>query len=123
LQVGLTKVIAFEQQWLSHRFRQSVRKTVAEVESSGMPALAKVRECLTGKIGLIDAYGFDIHLGVSEKFVRLANGGITTSGFRDHRGFDKGSGRNVARVRIGDCADENLEAWFAEDNRQNGGSI
>ena len=51
--VGLSEVVAFEQERLARRFRQGVGKAVAEIQARAMATFAEFRVCLTRQVRLL----------------------------------------------------------------------
>ena len=100
LDIGLSKIVALEEKWLSARFGQGIGKAVAEVEPSLVTAFAVVKERLARQMAMLDRYGLDNDAGPSKQHVDLAFGFYSELTFNDHRQFNKTSNTEPANFRI-----------------------
>lgn len=87
--VGAREIAALEEQGLAERLCKRIRKTVAEIESGSMAALAKMPVCMARKVGLVPIDRREIDFGPGQHEIEIADGLRTVACVEDDRALDK----------------------------------
>ena len=87
--VGVRKVLAFEEQGFTFDFRQGVAETVAIVQTGGMAPLAVATPSFARNVRLFCGDGLDYESGFGDQKIQFAGTSRSVPRFDDDAGFDK----------------------------------
>jgi len=121
--VGLRKISPAEEKGLAQHLRQSIGKTIPEIQSSGMAAFSKTTEPLPRGFNLIPGDDDDLHGCSDYPFIEMKVRGLAKPGFDDHRDFKNGRRRHLHRIRPVERVDIAFTVWLIDENRHYGRGV
>ena len=115
--VGLSEVVALEQQRSIRHASERVGKAVTEVQAGGRPSLAEAKERVACelRLGAVDCRGS--HSGRREKLVQIVDAVGAGLGQHHDRALDQGRGRDQRVLGIGQQRDEPIALGLTEKHR------
>src|SRR5579872_404586 len=87
LDIGIEKVVAFEQQWLVHLFCQRIREAVSKIQSRSVASLAKIAVSLAGDLCLPRGNRFHRNMRHAKEIIEAAPGNMVSSSVDYDGGF------------------------------------
>ena len=117
--VGMRKVLAFEEQGFALNLRQGVAETVAIVQARGMTPLAVATPGFARDVRLFCGDGLDSESRFGDQKVQFASASRSVSRFDDDAGFDKCCGGDQPiRIRLKCCSNSLRFRLHAEERDQ-----
>ena len=109
----MDEIIAFKEERVFGRGRQSIGKAIADVQRSAMPAFAESAEGADGDLSLLRRYTCHIETTVAEEKFEVSAPGLSFPAFYDKRKLNPGYGRDQADRCISQGANEEVGIGLA----------
>jgi hypothetical protein len=116
LDAGASEIIALGQKWLPQCFRESVGKTVSEIQCRWVPALAILAPGDSRYFNLVRVDRDDIELGLMQEKIKLTASGFATPGLQDNAGFQDVCHRDEPCLGLSDPIQELFSLWLTQED-------